>query len=106
MSLFNRPRKRNPNLLPGDAYPVEVTAAGRARLDRRMRELLVAGAVPTVPGEYVDGTGDCWTLDEDGGWTDHLGERRDPEYNALIALFGPMTPVQPARTSFEGVTTP
>lgn len=106
MSLFNRPRKRNPNLLPDDAYPVDVTAEGRARLDHRMRELMQAGTVPVVPGDYVDGTGDCWTLDETGGWTDHLGERRGPEYSALIALFGPMTPVQPARSSLEGGTTP
>lgn len=91
MPLFLPRPKRD--LLPDDAYPRDpvtgatMPARKRASVDRRIRELLRAHPLPTEPGEYRDGTGDLWTLDAEGGWTDHQGVRRDARYAPIIALF-------------------
>lgn len=88
MCLF---RRRSRNLLPDDAYPRQMTAERRARVDREMRELLPL--MPDLPGDYEDATGDRWTLGPDGSWTDHRGETRDRRYTPILTLMGPWTPI-------------
>lgn len=58
----------------------------------RLRLEKLAALVPTEPGEYVDETGDRWTLTADGRWYDHEGATRPPAWNALLGGFG----LQPA----------
>lgn len=111
MRLCPRRAKRAPDLLPEDAYPADpvtgepMPAEQRATVDRRLRELLEERPLPTEPGEYVDGTGDRWSLDAQGGWTDHEGVRRDARYAPIIALFvdrgGPFARVDDADRSQE-----
>ncbi|MFC7849333.1 hypothetical protein ACFUTU_12745 [Arthrobacter sp. NPDC057388] len=103
MPLFLR-RFRRRDLLPGDAYPRNpVTGAlmpadKRANIDRRLRLLVKQHLLPTKPGEYLDATGDRWTLDAQGGWTDNHGVHRDARYAPIIALFvhtsGPFTRIR------------
>ena len=93
MSLFPRRPQRTENLLPANAYPPDpstgapMPAARRANVDHRIRELLTAHPLPTEPGTYIDGQGDRWVLDADGGWTDNNGIHRDARYAPIIALF-------------------
>lgn len=84
-------------LLPDDADSREkvtgepMPAAKRAKADRVMRELLPT--LPTAPGDYIDASGEQWSLDAEGCWTDCRGERRSAQYTPIVALMGPMTPV-------------
>jgi hypothetical protein len=92
------------HLLPDDAYPADpatgepMPAEKRADVDRRLSELLEKHPLPTEPGEYVDGTGDHWILDAQGGWTDHHGMHRNARYAPIIALLinkgGPFIRIQ------------
>ncbi|WP_026927415.1 hypothetical protein [Granulicoccus phenolivorans] len=63
----------------------------REHLDSALRDWL--RFLPEEPGIYEDGHGDYWELHADGSWTDHLGQTRGPEWQGLVALFGPMTRV-------------
>ncbi|WP_285244021.1 hypothetical protein [Pseudarthrobacter sp. fls2-241-R2A-127] len=103
MPLFPR-RLRQQNMLPGDAYPPERTtgapmpARKRAAIDRKLRRMVKQHRLPAEPGEYLDTTGDRWTLDAQGGWTDAGGVHRDARYAPIIALFvhnsGPFTRIE------------
>lgn len=92
MPLFPR-RFRQQDLLPGDAYPPDRTTGApmpprkHAAIDRKLRRLVKQHPLPTEPGEYLDATGDRWTLDAQGGWTDDDGVHRDARYAPIIALF-------------------
>src|SRR5690606_9478661 len=91
-SLMSRPGRRQ-CLLPDDAYPADPSTgapmdeARRARVDDALVLLLAKHPVPQEPGTYVDGQGDRWVLDAEGGWTDHQGVRRDSRYTPIIAMF-------------------
>ena len=71
MNIYQRESKPPTNLLPDDAYPRDpatgapMPAEKRAKVDRRLHEL--QHTVPTEPGEYLDGKGDRWILDAEGG---------------------------------------
>lgn len=86
-------RTRTPSrvrVLPLDAYE-GLSEAGRDRVDRKLRK--AARLLPTEPGEYLDGSGHTWTLDEGGGWTDRKGRRRPGEYAPILSTLGPWTRV-------------
>lgn len=78
-----------PRLMSLDRYPDDLDEAGRDRVDERLRRQL--HMIPTEPGVYYDNQGEPWVLDEDGGWTDHLGERRTSPDTAILSAFGPWT---------------
>lgn len=85
----NTDNKSSTWTLPEDAYPdrpdgTPMPPEKRAVVDQRLRD--VAHLIPVEPGNYVDGDGDYWRLDEDGGWTDHKNEKRDARYTPIIGL--------------------
>jgi len=80
-------------LLPRALYG-DLDEAARSRVDAHLRSR--QHTIPTEPGVYLDREGDRWTLDEQGCWTDHLGERRDERYTPLVSAFGPFTTAENA----------
>jgi hypothetical protein len=92
MRLFPNGRQGHQTLLPADAYPNDPTTGKamsdekRTTVDRKLRALPTQYPLPTEPGEYLDGTGDHWVLDGQGGWTDHHGVHRDARYAPLLVL--------------------
>lgn len=79
-----------PRLMPLEAYPEGIDSWKRDELDRWLRPRL--HKIPTVAGEYLDRSGDRWTLHEDGCWTDHTGQWRPASHNPLLSVFAPFEP--------------
>ena len=91
MRFFKRrtPREAEPRLLPLDAYPAQVTEAGRDLVDKSLREQL--HTIPVIPGRWFDNAGDEWILKPDGAWTDQYGISRSSLYTPILSTFGPFT---------------
>lgn len=87
MPLFRRKPQR---FLPREAY------SGLDETQRETVDTAISNSlhlIPTEPGAYVDRTGDIWTLDSQGRWTDNRGETRSKKWTPYIALIGPMRPL-------------
>lgn len=89
MLVFSGNESNNGWLLPEDAYPPledgsPMPPEKRLRVDLKLKT--IQHLIPTVPGDYIDTDGKHWNLAEDGGWTDHHGEKRDSRYTPIIGL--------------------
>ncbi|QNE48607.1 hypothetical protein F1C58_16230 (plasmid) [Glaciihabitans sp. INWT7] len=50
------------------------------------RKIMLA-KVPTLPGSYLDGEGQRWSLDASGHWFDHHGHTESRRHNWLLGSF-------------------
>lgn len=76
-------------VLPIELYPSSLDEAALDRVDAQMTERASVSPLPTQPGHYGDVLNDLWTLDEDGTWTDKLGDVPPREGHPILVLFGP-----------------
>lgn len=79
------------SLVPESAFPADLTDEQRSRVEEKLAA--DQHTIPTAPGKYTDRTGDLWTLNWSGTWTDSKGVTKPSDWSPLIAVFGPMTPV-------------
>lgn len=96
MSRFAQAVRRltkRPRLLPAEAYPAGISEETKDRIDAHLRWHRFS--VPRRVGRWYDRTGDVWTLDADGGWTDHTGVWHGREYAPLMAFTGPFKKAPP-----------
>lgn len=78
------------NILPDDFYG-DAPQYARDMYDTEVRMKLPD--LPFKPGKYTDPQGSVWTINEDGTWTDSSGETRPIEWNPMLAMNCPYTPL-------------